>query len=95
MICEQDRSLLLLLLHLLGNFFLNGSPVDFSNFLGSAGQFFAVFFLADALEVFLAEGDHSVKVDLVVAGQFEGTLPPVAVDVHPDGSVIELVLKFS
>jgi len=86
------RSLLLLLLQLLRNPGLNGSPVNFSHLLRRPRQLLAVLLLADALEVFLAEGNNGILVNFVVAGQFEGSLPPVAIDVHANGPVVELIL---
>lgn len=86
------QSLFLLLLQLLTNLGINGSPVNFSHLLGRPRQLLAVFFLTDALEIFLAECNNGVEVDLIVASQFEGSFPPVAIDVHANGPVVELVL---
>lgn len=60
------ESLLFLLLQLIGYLGFDGSPVYLTHLLSSSLQLLIVFFFSNALKVFLAESNHSIKVSLVV-----------------------------
>lgn len=86
------QSLLFLFLQLLSDLGFDGSPVYLTHLLCSPLQLLIVFLFSDALQVLLAEGNHCIKMGLVVTSQFEGTLPTVTVDVHADSTIVVLVL---